>query len=212
MNHLSFDLSVIGTANKPTSVRCVLGRNPTASFEAYNKGTSTWYCDVDLPLHLHDDELPFKVEVLINGRLFSPLSTTLKVDKTPKFDTKIEEPVQEPEAPEVVELPDVPVQFTATTEATEAVEPEPIVEEQKPIKDDKEKVAEALTKIFEAPIKPVPTAKPKTSMFAQIDEMAGAKAPEPKVETKPKPRRVSIPESRPNKVVVHVTKGPIVYK
>ncbi len=217
INRLSFDLSVIGTAANPASVRCVLGSNPTASFDARRGNGDAWVCDIDLPLFLEASEIPFKIEVLINGRLFTPLSTTLKVDRTPKIESQVHEPeVEETEVPEPVQVavpPEVVPEEAPAPVVPEPVKtPEPVVETKE---DEKKKVAEALAKIFETT--PVVNTPPKKtgSMFAQIDEMAGpakvAPPPAPALKIKPK-RRVSIPESRPSKVVVHVTKGPVVYK
>src|SRR5574343_875408 len=168
INRLTFDLSVIGTASNPASVRCVLGSNPSASFDARRGNGDAWVCDIDLPLFLEASEVPFKIEVLINGRLFTPLSTTLKVDRTPKIEAQVHEPeVEETEVPEPVQVSVEPE--VVPEEAPAPVEPEPV--EAEPVVDTNEeeekKVAEALTKIFETTpiVKPAP--KKTGSVFAQ---------------------------------------------
>jgi hypothetical protein len=77
-NKVTFNVNVFGTASTPT-VRCVLGEAPAFSFPAIKLADGGYEVVIDLPRDLRAGAYPFKVEVLLNGRLFTPINHSVEV-------------------------------------------------------------------------------------------------------------------------------------
>lgn len=89
-NRVTFAVNVFGTAASP-SVRCVVGEFPAYSFPATKLTGGQYEVLIDLPKDLKPGSYPLKVEVLLNGRLFTPINRDVPVTG--------EEPVQAAVAP-----------------------------------------------------------------------------------------------------------------
>jgi len=88
-NRVTFDVNVQGTATKPV-VRCVIGDSPAISFPAKSISEGKFEAMIDVPKSLGAGSHPFKIEVLLNGRLFTPINTQITVESkqpvsTPEF-------------------------------------------------------------------------------------------------------------------------------
>lgn len=77
-NRVTFAVNVFGTASTP-SVRCVVGEAPAYSFPASKLSDGQYEVLIDLPKDLRQGTYPFKVEVLLNGRLFTPINHNVPV-------------------------------------------------------------------------------------------------------------------------------------
>lgn len=77
-NRVTFNVNVFGTAATP-SVRCIVGETPALSFPALKLKDSEWEVMIDLPSDMKSGAQPFKVEVVLNGRLFTPIQTSIDV-------------------------------------------------------------------------------------------------------------------------------------
>lgn len=77
-NKVTFNVNVFGTASTPT-VRCVLGEAPAFSFPAIKQADGEYEVVIDLPRDMRVGAYPFKVEVLLNGRLFTPINHSVEV-------------------------------------------------------------------------------------------------------------------------------------
>lgn len=88
-NRVTFNVNVSGTAVTPT-VNAVVGEHPSHSYKAKQLEDGSWEAMIDLPKDTPPGKLPFMVEVLVNGRLFTPIKTTIDVASPPA-------PVREPE-------------------------------------------------------------------------------------------------------------------
>jgi hypothetical protein len=98
-NRVTFNVNVHGTSATPT-VRCVIGDVPGMTYPATKLSDDKYEVVIDLPKTVNEGSLPFKVEVLLNGRLFTPISTQISVQR----DEKPAEVTVEP-APAVVDAP-----------------------------------------------------------------------------------------------------------
>lgn len=77
-NRVTFTVNVQGTSSSPT-VRCVIGQSPTLTFPAKELQNGKYESLLDLPQTLGEGSHPFKIEVLLNGRLFIPIQTSVNV-------------------------------------------------------------------------------------------------------------------------------------
>lgn len=77
-NRVTFNVNIFGTAATP-AVRCVLGESPAYSFPATKLGDGQYEVLIDLPSTMSLGAYPFKVEVLLNGRLFTPINHSVPV-------------------------------------------------------------------------------------------------------------------------------------
>lgn len=90
-NHVTFEVNVQGTSSKPV-VRCLIGESPSFMFPAIELTTGKYECQIDLPDTFNEASHAFKIEVLLNGRLFTPITTIASVS----FKGDKDEPIQEP--------------------------------------------------------------------------------------------------------------------
>lgn len=95
-NRVTFDVNVFGTATTPT-VRCVLGEAPGLTFPAVKLADGKYEVLINLPDGTRPGGMAFKIEVLVNGRLFTPIQTTVAVTGDETAPTTIE-PVAAPAA------------------------------------------------------------------------------------------------------------------
>lgn len=77
-NRVTFDVNVSGTIAPPT-VRAVVGDSPSFTYPAKQLKEGSWEVDIKLPEGTKPGKLPFKIEVLLNGRLFTPITTLVEV-------------------------------------------------------------------------------------------------------------------------------------
>jgi len=96
-NKVTFTVNVQGTASSPT-VRCVIGDQPGVIFPATSVSNGKFESIVELPKGFEAGSYPFKIEVLLNGRLFTPISTHVSVEGAA---TTVPEPKTEAVIPEI---------------------------------------------------------------------------------------------------------------
>jgi hypothetical protein len=80
-NRVTFNVNVMGTAATP-SCRCVVGESPALMFPAVKLSGDEWEVTIDLPSDFREGAHPFKIEVLINGRIFTPINHSISVGFT----------------------------------------------------------------------------------------------------------------------------------
>lgn len=192
-NRVTFNVNVFGTAATPT-VRCIVGEAPGFSFPATKLEDGMYEAIVNLPATLKPGSYPFKVEVLLNGRLFTPINHDVPVTGA--------EPAVEPPALNPTPNP-VP-----TVEPAPAKAPVVAKESKKP------GLLSGLEQMATRPVivKPivVDSTRPKISM-AEIDASA-ARIEERQVKPAPKKAPVKVPESIVTTIPVSLTRGQIIYR
>jgi hypothetical protein len=184
-NKVTFNVNVFGTAATPT-VRCIIGEAPGFSFPATKLEDGQYEVLIDLPKDLRLGTYPFKVEVLLNGRLFTPINHDV--------------PITGPEAP--VEAPTV-ANVNGVPDPAPAIEKIELVKTPAALSGLKKLAA---TPVFSKPT-PVPEAKRSTISMADVANAAAAKEPKPKV----KPS-VKMTEAITPTVPVSLIKGTIIYR
>jgi hypothetical protein len=130
-NKVTFNVNVSGTAATP-SVRCLIGEHPSLSFPATKLSNDEWEVIIDLPAGTKPGAHPFKVEVLLNGRLFTPINYSIDVSADDAVNAvepvQVVAPVQVAQVEPVQSVP-VPVQDTPKSNLMSMVskitEPEP---------------------------------------------------------------------------------------
>lgn len=103
-NRVTFSVNVFGTAATPT-VRCVVGDSPAYSFSATKVADGKFESVLDLPKDLPAGDYPFRIEVLLNGRLFTPINHSVSVAF--ESEAKPAPVAPAPETPTPAEKPDV---------------------------------------------------------------------------------------------------------
>ena len=93
-NRLTFDVNIQGTVTAPV-VRCVIGESPAVSFNAKSLSEGKFEALIDLPTSMTAGSYPFKIEVLLNGRLFTPINTQISVAAQTEEVKPIDEPIIE---------------------------------------------------------------------------------------------------------------------
>jgi hypothetical protein len=78
-NKVTFDVNVHGTAATPT-VRCVVGEYPGLMYQATRLTEGKFEVIIDLPPTMRSGAYPFKIEVMLNGRMFTPINTQINVE------------------------------------------------------------------------------------------------------------------------------------
>ena len=94
-NNVTFKVNVMGTSSTP-SVRVVLGTNPEMSYPATNTSGDTWSAPIAIPAGTAEGTYSMRVEVVLNNRLFTPISKSVAVGPAGA------NPVDVPAKPEVV--------------------------------------------------------------------------------------------------------------
>ena len=77
-NEITFNVNVQGTKNKPV-VRCLIGENPQYVYTAKCIDGIKFSVGIDLPKNMTPGEQPFKIEVLLNGKVMTPINKTMQV-------------------------------------------------------------------------------------------------------------------------------------
>jgi hypothetical protein len=93
-NRLTFDVNIQGTVTAPV-VRCVIGESPAVSFNAKSLSEGKFEALIDLPTSITAGSYPFKIEVLLNGRLFTPINTQISVAAQTEEVKPVDEPIIE---------------------------------------------------------------------------------------------------------------------
>lgn len=90
-NRITFNVNIFGTASTPT-VRCVVGETPGFTYPAIKLANGEYEVTMDLPYDMKPGATPFKVEVLLNGRLFTPIQTSIDLQPVNLPDVTIAAP------------------------------------------------------------------------------------------------------------------------
>lgn len=91
-NRVTFTVNIQGTSSDPT-VRCVIGESPALTFAAKELQNGKYESLMDLPSSLGEGSHPFKIEVLLNGRIFTLIQTSVNVVQKTIEVQKTAEPV-----------------------------------------------------------------------------------------------------------------------
>lgn len=203
-NKVTFNVNVFGTAATPT-VRCIIGDAPGLSFPATKLEGGQYEVLIDLPKDMRLGTYPFKVEVLLNGRLFTPINHNVPVTGP---EAPVEAPAPNP-APEIKLAEPAPVKSTlmatVTTEKTEVAPAEPIKTPTAPVMSGLKKLAN--TPVFTKPAK-VQESKRSTISMADVANAAAAKEPK----AKPAAQKVQLAETITPTVPVSLIKGTVIYR
>ena len=104
-NKVTFAVNVQGTSANPT-VRCIVGEHPGCVYACTKLSENKYEVIIDLPRTMREGAHDFKIEVLLNGRLFTPINT--KINVVGGYENKIsDERIAELE-PASTHLPPVP--------------------------------------------------------------------------------------------------------
>lgn len=101
-NRITFTVGVHGTAAVP-SVRCLLGDNPALAFQAVRLHGDQWEVQLKLPANFPEGTHRFRIEVHLNGRVFTPINQELTVSKPIEVEPTQSSTVQAPDHVEPTE-------------------------------------------------------------------------------------------------------------
>lgn len=194
-NKVTFDVNVFGTASTPT-VRCIVGEAPGFSFPATKLQDEQYEVLIDLPKDLRLGTYPFKVEVLLNGRLFTPINHNVPV-------TGPEAPVQAPAVSNSVPTPDAVPTAAPTLMAAVTTETKETVK--------KPAALTGLSKLASATVlkrSKVPEVRSTISMADVANAAAAKETPKAKA-LKPQPQ---LTEAITPTVPVSLIKGAVIYR
>lgn len=100
-NQLTFKVNVMGTSSSP-SVRVILGTDPEMSYPATNLSDDKWTAQISIPEGI-EGTYNLRVEVVLNGRLFTPITKSVTIEAAPsEAPTPNETPIEVPTPPEAV--------------------------------------------------------------------------------------------------------------
>ena len=219
-NKITFNVNVSGTAAIP-SVRCLIGEHPALSFPATKLSNDEWEVIIDLPAGTKPGAHSFKVEVLLNGRLFTPINYSIDISAddvnpapAPAVDAKAEDvgttplrvsnlmsmvsKITEPEP-----TPPVPVSERVEKPVEKPVEPK----KTKPIEIPPAKKA-VLRSLQRPPVPKLPVVKVPQAKISMLDIANEVNEKAPPVPKKPKP----VQEARVQSIPVSITKGAVIYR
>lgn len=169
-NRITFKVDIHGTAASPT-VRCMVGAEPALCFIATNIGGDAWEALIKLPEEFPTGVQPFRVEVQLNGRLFTPIQREITVaakeDVTPKITVS---QVSEPEAAPVQPPAPTPVIEPPKPRIDAVVVPRENLPETSPVKLNLAQAIAALVPQIESKVQ----SKPKTAL-PKAPELSGLK-------------------------------------
>lgn len=223
-NKVTFNVNVSGTAATP-SVRCLIGEHPAMSFPATKLLNDEWEVIIDLPAGMKPGAHPFKVEVLLNGRLFTPINYSIDVDVSADDAVNVAPVQAEPVQAEPVQAEPAPAPRATNliSMVSKITEPEPTpnipvselaAAEIKPIAKVKIKprakqieIPPAEMKGLEKLAKP-PVAEVKQIKISMLDIANEVNRNAPPVKAKTKP----IQEARVQSIPVSLTKGTVIYR
>lgn len=182
INRVTFSVNVFGTSALPT-VRCIIGDTPGFSFSASKLEHDTYEALVNLPKDLKSGSYAFRIEVLLNGRLFTPINHTIDVSN---------DVTEQPEQPTVAPIP-VPIV--------------PQVDEIKTVK--KKGLMQDLEQAASRPpVKSVTEQKSVKISIAEIEAQASINDPVKKKTVKLE----RIQETIPSTIPVSLTRGAVIYR
>lgn len=158
-NKVTFSVNVHGTSATPT-VRCVVGEYPGCMYSATKLSENKYEVLIDLPATMRAGAHDFKVEVVLNGRLFTPINT--KIDVVGGFENSVsDERIAELEPAAVQPLE--PVLKHAATKTDEAIVAPAAKESLFKVvtkKDEPKEPPRKITKPADKPVKRPPYVKP----------------------------------------------------
>ena len=161
-NRVTFTVNVFGTAATP-SVRVLIGETPALAFSALKLAGNEYEALIDLPDTIKPGAHQLKIEVLINGKLFTPIQTAITVEGAAP-DVPVAEPAIEPA---------VEPEFTVVVPVQAAPEPAPAPAPEAPRLDAvmgvTQPVAETPAPKVEAP-KPAPKRIDVTSLMRELNK------------------------------------------
>jgi hypothetical protein len=200
-NRVTFTLNVQGTAADPT-VRCIIGESPSLTFPAKKLREDQYEVTIDLPSTMKEGKQPFKVEVLLNGRLFTPLNTSIDV-AAGVTEAVAPVPFAKPAA-----VPKVPAAMDKAVKAAEKAEEPAVVEVPKKV-EKKPKLFGELEKLANKKVTPKavpPGAMPSISMKSIANEAEARETPAP---AEPTPRIVI---EHTKSIPISLVKGEVIYR
>lgn len=118
---VSFKVNVLGTSAEPR-VRVILGTTPELSFNA-TQVDDKWSVPLAVPATCAAGSYPLRVEVILNGRLFTPITKSIQIDSTAGAPIETA-PAQAVQAPVVA--PTQPVAATPAPAQTPPAQPQTI--------------------------------------------------------------------------------------
>jgi len=203
-NRVTFSVNVFGTAATPT-VRCVIGDDPGLQFPAVKLNSGEYEATIQFPAYTQPGAHSFKIEVLLNGRLFTPIQTSITVndDKStvapshadqkmpaPKLITRIDAEVRPK-----VKLPEL----SANSASVKKVKSTP-------------SELDNLSKIAKMPAAPLPKRKTEVGEIKQVKinmaEIANEAVREKTAPAVKKPQQIAESKGIP----ITLTKGDIIYR
>jgi hypothetical protein len=120
-NHVTFKVTVAGSSSEPEA-RVFVGSNPALCFGAVRDDAGVFHADVMLPPTATTGDTDFRVEVLLNNRVFVPIKKSVPVIFV---DAAMVSSIEE--MPPVEEMPEVP--------SIEEMSPAEVVPEVPPVED-----------------------------------------------------------------------------
>lgn len=115
--NVSFKVNVMGTSTDP-KVRLILGTTPELSFAASKGEGDTWGAEVLVPKFIDAGSYDFRVEVVLNNRLFTPLNKKIEIASgvQPEVQMAVQPEVEAPAEPAVQTVPEPEVQMAVQPE------------------------------------------------------------------------------------------------
>lgn len=215
-NKVTFAVNVHGTSATPT-VRCVVGEHPGCVYNATKLSEGKYEVIIDLPQTMRAGAHDFKIEAVLNGRLFTPISTKIEVVGGYSNEVTDERVVElepaDPHMPPVVGPPKVEppkVKESLIKDAAKKSDQAPQTSVAKP---GQKPAMSALEKVAKAPVekrkpKTVPV-EPKAPVKFSMKDVANEAA---KTHTKPAPVQETVVVEQITSIPISLTKGEVIYK
>jgi hypothetical protein len=152
-NKITFVMDIEGTASLPTKVQCVLGADPELVFAATQMFEKNYSCKIFVPATMSPGMVPFKIQAIVNGRLFTPISMMTELSAAAEIPAESAPEISSPAAPAVSnvaaeELVSLLKQFHSTTKS----EPAQVQEEVQPEAESVREITIDVADIFSTPI------------------------------------------------------------
>ena len=198
-NRVTFTVNIQGTSSDPT-VRCVIGESPALTFAAKELQNGKYESLMDLPSSLGEGSHPFKIEVLLNGRIFTPIQTSVSVVKTTEKSAQVE-PVFSP------------IPAVDKTSFEEIKKLDSVAENKQPLKNVKQKKLTRLESVVQQPVEKLKPRKTSSSVKVsesklKIADIANEAADREVPSAAVQPQKVEHVASIP----LTLTKGEIIFK
>lgn len=177
-NEVKFKVSVNGTSATP-AVRLVIEAPDAELGFTCNQGDGYWFTSVNLPEDLRADQYPFRVEVVVNNKLFTPVRKTVLCARA----SEIAAEGQTPATP--TQTPDQTREWEGEGGALKKTPEEP-----KPLPPEKVQ-----------PVEPVKESASIRKLANLMKEVATDKKPPPKVRNlQPEPAKTRTPKKEPTRI------------